>query len=76
MALYVRDGSYTCEDSIDYRFVGSLCCTPETNVTLCVNYTSILKTHSRVEFRKKYCNHEILRICFIPLFPMTIGDDR
>lgn len=32
------------EHSIPYRFVESLCCVPETNVTLCVNYTSIKNT--------------------------------
>ena len=34
-------GNYTCENSITYKLVESLCCTPETNVTLCVNYTQI-----------------------------------
>jgi len=34
----VTDGSYTCgEHSTMYRLVESLCCTCETNVTLCVN---------------------------------------
>lgn len=38
----LTDGSYTCgEHSIIYRVVESLCCTPETNETLCVNYTQI-----------------------------------
>ena len=32
--------SYTCDEcSITYRDVESLCCTPETNITLCVKYT-------------------------------------
>ena len=40
----VTDGSCTCgEHSITYRVVESLCCTPEANLTLCVNYTSIKK---------------------------------
>ena len=35
----VTDGSYTCgEHSTAYRLVESLCCTPETNITLCVYY--------------------------------------
>ena len=34
------DGSYTSgEHSIMFEFVESVCCTPETNVTLFVNYT-------------------------------------
>ena len=37
----VTDGSYTCgEHNITYR-VELLCCTPENNVTLCVNSTPI-----------------------------------
>ena len=37
----VADGNYTChvEHSIMYETLESLCCTPETNITLCVNYT-------------------------------------
>lgn len=37
-------GSYPSgegEHRITYRVVESLCCTPETNAALCVNYTSI-----------------------------------
>lgn len=35
-----REGSYTCGDhSMTYRGVESLCCTPETDVTLHSNYT-------------------------------------
>ena len=35
----VTDGSDTCgEHNIRYRDVESLCCTPKTNVTLCVTY--------------------------------------
>ena len=39
----VTDGNYTCgsEHSITYRDVESLCCTPATNITLCVNCTQI-----------------------------------
>ena len=34
----VTDGSYTCDKySIMYKLFESLCCTPETNVKLCVN---------------------------------------
>ena len=37
----VTDSSYTCDEhSITQRLV-ELCSTPKTNVTLCVNYTSI-----------------------------------
>lgn len=41
----VTGGSHTCSDqSITYRDVKSLCCTPETNKTLWVNYAQkILK---------------------------------
>ena len=43
----VTDGSYPCgEHSIMGRVFESLCCTHETNVTLCVNYTSIKKRSS------------------------------
>ena len=35
----VTDGSYARDEpSIRYRLVESLHCTPETNVTFCVNY--------------------------------------
>ena len=44
MALMVTVGNYTCgEHSITYRDVESLYCTPETNITLCVNCASIKK---------------------------------
>lgn len=39
----VTDSSYTCEHSITYRVAESLCCTSETNLTLCINYTSVKK---------------------------------
>ena len=40
----VTGGSYTCaEQGIVHRLVESLCGTPEANVTLRVNYTSIKK---------------------------------
>ena len=46
----VTDGSYTCsEHSITYRVVQSLCCTPETNVTLYVNDMSIKKKQRNVK---------------------------
>ena len=35
----VTDGSCSCEHSIKYREVESLCCTPKTNVALCVSHT-------------------------------------
>lgn len=35
--------SYTCEHRITYRLVESLCHTPESNLTLGVNYISIKK---------------------------------
>jgi len=39
----IKLNSYTCgEHSIIYRVVGSLCCTPETNVTLCQRYFKII----------------------------------
>ena len=38
----VTDGSYACgEHSITYGEAESLCCRPETNATVCVNYTQI-----------------------------------
>ena len=38
----VTDGDYTyC--SIMYRIVESICCTPETNITLYANYASVEK---------------------------------
>ena len=40
----VTDGSYAYrEHSITHRVVESLCCIPETNVTLYVNYTQVKK---------------------------------
>ena len=39
----MADGNYTCgEHSVTSRDVESLCCTPETNITLCVNFTQII----------------------------------
>lgn len=39
----VTDGGYTCgECSIMYRVVESLCCTLETNITLCFKYIQII----------------------------------
>lgn len=43
LCCVVTDGSYTCEHSTMYREAEPLCWTPETNVTLCVNYTQIKK---------------------------------
>ena len=40
----VTDGIYTCgKHSIMYRLVKSLCCTPENNVRMYVNYNQIKK---------------------------------
>ena len=42
------DGSYAYgEQSIMYKLVKSLLCTPETNVILCVNYLQIKKLAKR-----------------------------
>jgi len=49
----VTDGSYICgEHSLMHRVVKSLCCTLETNVTLCVNYISILKKEEEINRTK------------------------
>ena len=40
----VTGNNYTCEHSIPYGFVESLCCRPKTNITLCVNYPPKNKT--------------------------------
>jgi len=39
----VTDGDYTysSEHWVVYRIVKSVCCTPETNIILYVNYTSV-----------------------------------
>lgn len=45
----MRDGTCTCgSQSITYRLVKSLCCTPETNATLWVNYA--LKTTKKMNY--------------------------
>ena len=52
----VTDGSYTCgKNCMMYREVESLCCAPETSVTLCVNYTRemFLKSHPEKKNEKK-----------------------
>ena len=42
----VAGGDYTCgEHQVMHKTVKSTCCTPETNVTLYVNYTSIKKAN-------------------------------
>ena len=51
IALY-GDKWWLYKYNIMYRLVGSLCCTPETNVALCVNYTSI--KNKRKVSRNKY----------------------
>ena len=51
----VTDGNYTCgEYSITYRTMESLCCIPETNVTFCVNHSSIIKRNNK---KKKMMGH-------------------
>lgn len=38
----VTDDGYTCvEHSMIYREIESLCCAPDTNVKLCVNYSEV-----------------------------------
>ena len=50
----VTDGRYTCgEQNTIYREIKPHCCTPETNITLCVNYTQIKK--------KKMLNHTLVK---------------
>ena len=45
--LYGSDGNCICgKPSMKYTDVESLCLTPETNVTLCVNYTQIKKENN------------------------------
>ena len=40
----VTEGAYMCgEHSKMHQELESLCCTPESNVTLCINYIQILK---------------------------------
>ena len=48
IVLY-SDSRYTCDHSITNRIVDSLCCTLETNVTLCLNYGQIQKTKRKIE---------------------------
>lgn len=47
LACMVTEGSHPCgEQSTTSRLVQLLCCTPEMNVTLCVDYTSTKKKKS------------------------------
>lgn len=48
----VTEGNYTyCDEHfIMFIIVDSLCCTPETNILLYVNYTSLLK-NEKLRFR-------------------------
>lgn len=43
----VTNGRCACEHSIMYRLVESLCCVPETIVTLCVNDTTIKQNKNK-----------------------------
>lgn len=43
------DGSYA-HGKLMYKLVTSLCCTPETNVTLCLSYTSLKKKKILLEY--------------------------
>ena len=55
----VTNGSSTCgEHSIMYRFVESLYCTPETNITLCVNS---LKLKQKLKKPKKDFNFNLFK---------------
>ena len=64
MALYRdrcrgTDDSYTDDEhGITCRLVESLCCTPETNVTLCLNYTSIKKSNCSLNKVNESCMTE------------------
>ena len=62
IVLYGDRYSYICvEHSIIYKVVDSLCCTPETNVTLCVNCSSIKKEKNpkiRTETQKALNNQK------------------
>ena len=44
----VGDHTYYGEHRVMQRIVKSVCCTPETNIILYVNYTSIKKCKSHV----------------------------
>ena len=44
----VTNDSYTCDEhNIAYKFVESLCGTPETNVTFCVDYVNKKKVYTK-----------------------------
>ena len=44
--MEIKEDTYCDEDWVMYRTVESLCCTPETNITLYVNYTRSLKNNN------------------------------
>lgn len=49
--MVTYDG-FTCEHNVMFKLVESLCCTPESNVTLCVDDTKIfLKNHFKKSYR-------------------------
>lgn len=69
----VTDGGYTSgENNIMSREVESLCCVPDTNITLCINYTK--KTYlikgdaakpvrrGKFMFLKAQCRKESLKL--------------
>lgn len=49
----MTNGSYTCEHSTTYRLIKSVCCTAETNVTLCVNFSKKKITEDNVPDQHK-----------------------
>lgn len=64
------------EQSIMYRLIESLCCTPETNKTLCVNYTSIensteLITIVLVLLFYLFLSQELFNLDYFVLFSLT-----
>lgn len=49
--MVTYDG-FTCEHNVMFKLVESLCCTPESNVTLCVDDTKIFfKNHFKKSYR-------------------------
>ena len=58
-----------------YKLVKSINCTPETTVTLCVNYTQIKRAYGNIEHIDKDETIEIFRIlshCNMVLYSMYI----
>lgn len=68
-------GSYPSgegEHRITYRVVESLCCTPETNAALCVNYTSI-NQQQWLKKKKKEAENRV-NVTFIQYFRKRYED--